>query len=62
DTLLELEDVQKAADQLLFWEQVGDARLADGYLAAIKKVTRADVRRVVKKYLQKGTLVVMEGK
>ena len=62
DTLLELEDVQKAADQLLFWEQVGDARLAEGYLAAIKKVTRADVRRVVKKYLQKGTLVVMEGK
>ena len=62
DFLLELEDTQKMADNVLFWEQVNDAKLLNTFLHDIKKVTVSDVRRVVNTYCQKHTLVVLQGK
>lgn len=62
DYLLELEDTQKVADQLLFWEQVKHASEMDLYLRKIKAVTREDVKRVVNTYLKNYTMVVIEGK
>ncbi len=60
--LLGMDDAQKLADQLLFWSQVEDAALMTKFLARIKKVTVADVKRVVKKYFKNYTHVVIEGK
>ena len=62
DYLLDLEDTQKVADQILYWEQVKDAKLMNTFVKEIKKVTRADVRRVVNNYFKNGTFVVLEGK
>ncbi|HLC51924.1 MAG TPA: pitrilysin family protein [Candidatus Nanoarchaeia archaeon] len=62
DYLLELEETQKVADQLLFWEQVKDANLANTFVKEIRTVTADDVKRVVDKYLKNGTFVVLEGK
>lgn len=62
DYLLELEDSQKVADQILFWEQVGNAHLMKTFIKNIKKVTISDVRRVVDKYFKNHTMVVLEGK
>jgi len=62
DYLLEIEDTQKIADQLLFWEQVKDASEMYEYLHKIKKVTVADVKRVVEKYFKHYAQVVLEGK
>ncbi len=60
DYLLMLEDTQKVADEVLFWEQVGSKRKK--YLQGIKNVTAADVRRVVKKYFNKHVMVALEKK
>jgi len=62
DYLLEIEDTQKIADQLLFWEQVKDASKMNEYLHKIKKVTVHDVKRVVEKYFKHYTQVVLAGK
>ena len=62
DYLLGMEDAQKVADQVLFWEQVKSAEEMNGYLQKIKKVTVADVRRVVEKYFKHYAQVVLEGK
>lgn len=62
DYLLEIEDTQKVADQILFWEQVKRAEEMDEYLRKIKKVTVNDVKRVVDKYLKHYVQVVLEGK
>ena len=62
DYLLETEDTQKVADQILFWEQVKDAEEMDNYLKKVKKVTVADVKRVVEKYFRHYAQVVLEGK
>ena len=62
DYLLELEESQKVADQILFWQQVGNANLMNTFIKEIKKVTATDVRRVVNKYFKNGTLVVLKGK
>src|SRR3989344_3769733 len=62
DYLLEIEDGQKVADQLLFWEQVKDAAQMGEYLRKIKKVTVSDVKRVIEKYFGHYTQVVLEGK
>lgn len=62
DYLLEIEDAQKVADQLLFWEQVKDAAQMGEYLRKIKKVTVSDVKRVVDKYFKHYAQVVLEGK
>ncbi|MBU0459970.1 MAG: insulinase family protein [Nanoarchaeota archaeon] len=60
--LLELEDTQKLADQLLAWEMVKDAQLMHNYTKKIKQVSLNDVKRVAKKYFQKHTMIVLEGK
>ncbi len=62
DYLLDLEDTQKVADQLLFWEHVGDAHNLHTFTKQIRKVTREDIARVVKKYFKNGTTVILEGK
>lgn len=60
--LLELEDSQKIADQLLFWEQVEDARIINDFLKKIKKISINDIKRVAEKYFKYHTMVVLEGK
>lgn len=62
DYLLELEDSQKFADQVLFWEQVKDASLTYEFIKNIKAVTTADVRRIVRKYFKHYGMTVLEGK
>ncbi|MBS3138564.1 insulinase family protein [Candidatus Woesearchaeota archaeon] len=60
--LLDFEDTQRLADELLFWEQVGDVRAFYQYLNNIRKVTVADVQRVAKKYFTKPHVIaVIEG-
>lgn len=61
DFLLELEDGQKHADQLLFWEQLGGAHKMKEFLPAVKKVRTADIKRVVQKYFKNPTIVILEG-
>jgi predicted Zn-dependent peptidase len=61
-SLLDLEDNQKVADQLLFWEQVKTAQLMDDFVKNTNKVTLEDVKRVAKKYFKNHTFVVLEGK
>lgn len=62
DFLLENEETQKAADNVLAWEQLTKAEDLFSYIHKIKKVTRADVRRVVEKYFTKNyCLAVIEG-
>ncbi len=60
--LLDLEDPQKIADQMLFWEQVGDYQLMNSYLKKIRTVTSKDVKRVVNKYFRYHALIIIEGK
>ncbi len=60
--LLALEDSQKQADQLLFWEQSLGAEELHLFVKKIKKVKLADIRRVIEKYLKNYTEVVLEGK
>ncbi len=62
DYLLELEDSQKFADQVLFWEQVQDSKLMRKYIRNINAVTKHDVRRVVQHYCKHYGMVVLEGK
>jgi predicted Zn-dependent peptidase len=62
DYLLDLEDVQKISDQLLFWEQLGKSQLMDKYISEIKKVTLSDIERVLNTYFKHHALVVLEGK
>lgn len=62
DYLLELEDPQKVADQLLFWEQAKDARSMNKFIPKIKKITRSDIHRVINKYFKYYTFTVLEGK
>lgn len=62
DYLLGLEESQKMADHLLFWEQVKDAHLLKDFIGQVKKISVNDVKRVVDKYLKNGTMIVLEGK
>lgn len=62
DYLLEVEDTQKVADKLLFWDLVADAKQTNRYLPKIKRVTVEDVRKAAKEYLKNYTLVVLKGK
>jgi predicted Zn-dependent peptidase len=62
DYLLEIEDPQKVADQIVFWEQAKSANLMKSYVANIKKVSLNDVKRVMEKYFKYHTFVVVEGK
>tara|TARA_Y100000310_G_scaffold343217_1_gene449846 strand:- start:6580 stop:7788 length:1209 start_codon:yes stop_codon:yes gene_type:complete len=61
--VLEMEDTHKLADQLSFWELIGDAKLSDSYLKKIKAVTRDDVTRVSRKFLNENyTLTLIKPK
>ena len=60
--LLAMEDVQKVADQLLFWEQINNAKLMKNFVKNVKKVKLADVKRVAKKYFKNYTMAIVEGK
>ncbi|MBI2665403.1 insulinase family protein [Candidatus Woesearchaeota archaeon] len=60
--LIDLDDSQKKADQLLFWEQAKDAHDLNHFVSNIKKITIADIRRVIEKYFKNYTFVVLEGK
>ena len=61
--LLDLEDTQRTADELLYWEHMKDARELDKYIHHINKVTVADVKRVARTYFSKPyVLAVIEGK
>ena len=62
DYLLEVEDSQKVADQLLFWEHVQDAKLINQFIKKIRKVNVTDVRRVINKYFNHHTFVALKGK
>jgi predicted Zn-dependent peptidase len=59
---LEMEDAQKIADQILFWEKVKDTKLLKEFIKKIKKVTINDVKKVAKKYFNHYTFVVIQGK
>lgn len=62
DYLIGLEEVQKRADEMLFWEQIGDAKELKTYISKVKKVTVADVKRVANKYFNNYTMTVLQGK
>ncbi len=57
-----LEDSQKVADQLLFWELAKDAEEMDKYIHKVKQVTVEDVKRVAKQYFKYYAFVVLEGR
>ncbi|MBI2151579.1 insulinase family protein [Candidatus Woesearchaeota archaeon] len=59
---LDLEDSQKMADQLLFWEQAKDAHQLNQFIHLIKSVTVNDIRRVIDRYFKNYAFVVLEGK
>jgi predicted Zn-dependent peptidase len=59
---LDIEDPQKRADQLLFWEQAKDAHELDNFISNINKVKISDVKRVIEKYFHNYTFAVLEGK
>ncbi len=60
--LLEMEDSQKIADQLLFWEHISDAHLMKEFVKRIKNVTKKKIKKVVPLYFKNYTTVVLEGK
>ncbi|MFC1768155.1 M16 family metallopeptidase [Nanoarchaeota archaeon] len=59
-TILLHENTEKRVDDVCFWETVGDARGINSYVNKIKRVTRADILRVVKKYFTKPTILILE--
>ena len=60
--LLSLEDPQKMADQLLYWNQIGKTKGLRDFISNIKKVTMSDVQRAISKYFSCYTMAVVEGK
>ena len=63
DFFLSHEDTQKLADEIVFWEQMGNAKWLNDYVKKIKSVSLKDVRRVAKAYLRKNyCLAIIEGK
>jgi len=60
---LNKEDNFHAADNLAFWETIGNLTLANNYIRNIKKIKIDDVGRVAKKYLNNYyTLITIEQK
>jgi predicted Zn-dependent peptidase len=60
NTLLNKESSNSTADDLIFWETVKDARLAEEYLRNIRKVSKQDIIRARNKYLNDNyTLIVI---
>lgn len=63
DFLLENEDTQKVGDNVVVWEHLTKASDFVDYIKRVKKVTKADIKRVVDKYFTKNyCLAVVEGK
>ena len=61
--LIQSEDTFKLADEVSFWEFIGDSSLAENYIDKIKKVTKEDVARATSKYLNENyTMIVIEPK
>jgi len=59
--ILDKEDTQELADELGFWEYIGDVGLMKDYLKNISKVNKKDIIRVAKRYLTRNyTLAVIE--
>ena len=59
--LIEIEDNQKRAEAISFWQVIKDYRLFESYLKNISKVTMKDVERVAKKYFDgKYTQIIIE--
>jgi zinc protease len=59
--ILEKEDTMHNADELNFWEFIGDAKISKSYINEIKKVSKEDIVSVAQKYLNKNyTLAVIE--
>lgn len=61
--VLNEEDNRKMADLLCYWENIGDVRYIYNYIKNIRKVTKSDIRSVIRKYLGKNyTLAIIEQK
>lgn len=56
---LELEDAQKMADNILFWEQRHAAEEMNAYISRIRSVTLEDLKRVTKKYFKNHAQVIV---
>jgi predicted Zn-dependent peptidase len=59
--LLQNENTEEHADELCYWEYIGDAKKADAYIKSIKKVTFADAVAVQKKYFSGNYAVAVVG-
>ena len=58
-----MEDTYSLADNTSYWEQMGNAKLAEEYISKIRDVKLAEVKRVAKKYFTKNyTLAAIEQK
>jgi predicted Zn-dependent peptidase len=60
--LLSLDDPQKMADQLLYWNQVNETKELKQFISKVKKVTIKDVQRAIFKYFNYYTVAIVEGK
>lgn len=60
--IVENEDSQRQADELAFWENIGDAKLSRQFFTEIRKVKKADVVRVANKYFNNYTMTSVEPK
>lgn len=61
--ILDNEDTSDLADELSYWEALKSAKLHLAYVKNIKSVTRKDVAKVAKKYLNKNyTLAIIKQK
>jgi len=55
------EDNFRNADKLGYWEMIKEAKLAENYVKAIRKLTKKDITNAVNKFLNKNyTLAVIE--
>ncbi|MBI4440271.1 insulinase family protein [Candidatus Woesearchaeota archaeon] len=60
-TILDHEITENRAEDICFWEAIGNSGLMDSYLKRIRNVTRADVARAAKKYFSgKPVIAVIE--
>ncbi len=58
--LLSSEDNIRRGEHLCAWETNAKAELVDKYLDKIRKITKKDVSRVIKKYMKHHTMIVIE--
>jgi predicted Zn-dependent peptidase len=60
---LRMEDTYALADNTSYWQQIGNAKMADEYIKKIRKITTTDLKRAAKKYFTKNyTLTAIEQK